>query len=72
MFPDVSHIAETITSKDYNLTVLVAILIVLLLFFKFLIRLIKQIIKGGTKKVLIEFIYTSIFGAIVTLLSRFL
>lgn len=72
MFPDVSGFVNTVTSHDYNTTILIAMIVLLIMFFKFLIRLIKQILIGGTKKVLIEFFYTSAFGLLTVLLSRFL
>ena len=57
MFPDVSGFVNSVTSHDYNTTILIAMIVLLIMFFKFLIRLIKQILIGGTKKVLIEFLY---------------
>ena len=72
MFPDVSGFVNAVTSHDYNTIILIAMIVLLIMFFKFLIRLIKQILIGGTKKVLIEFFYTSAFGLLTVLLSRFL
>lgn len=72
MFPDVSGLVTAITSRDYNLTIVLAIVVVGIIFIRFLIRLIKQILLGGTKKVLIEFFYTSVLGSIIAYLMSIL
>lgn len=72
MFPDVSGLVTAITNRDYNLTILIAIVVVGIIFLRFLIRLIKQMLLGGTKKVLIEFFYTSVLGSIIAYLMSIL